>query len=216
MEGLILLFLVVVVMVFVIPAVALAKASRALRAIEEVKQRLLMLEARLHRSSEDAPATPPKIVTQPKPAAPIIPSVSVPPPLPVTAVPPPMPETKPITPVEEVQMETAPPPARTIDWVQFMGAKMFAWVGGFALFLGVAFFVKYSFEHNLISPELRVAIGFVVGASLVIGGLLLKRKGNAGTAPTLCATGIFGLYTVTVACRAYSHFAFFGPIPTCL
>src|SRR5438874_12283098 len=72
MEGLILLFLVVVVMVFVVPAVALAKASRASRAIEELKQRLLMLEARLHRSSEDAPATPPEIVTQPKPAAPII------------------------------------------------------------------------------------------------------------------------------------------------
>src|SRR5947199_2743682 len=216
MGGFILLFLVVVVMVFVIPAVALAKASRALRAIEEVKQRLLMLEARLHRSSEDAPATPPKIVTQPKPAAPIIPSISMPPPLPATLIPPPMPETKPITPVEEVQMETAPPPVRTIDWEQFMGAKMFAWIGGFALFLGVAFFVKYSFEHNLISPELRVAIGFVVGASLVIGGLLLKRKENAVTAQTLCATGILVLYTVTFACRAYYHFAFFGLIPTFL
>src|SRR5436190_21283359 len=116
MEGLILLFLVVVAMVFVIPAVALAKASRALRAIEEVKQRLLMLDARLHRSSEAAPATPPKIVTQPKPAAPIIPSVSVPTPSPVTAVPPPIPETQPVTPVEEVQMETAPPSARTVAW----------------------------------------------------------------------------------------------------
>ncbi len=34
-----------------------------------------------------------------------------------------------------------------------MGAKLFAWIGGLALFLGVAFFVKYSFEHNLISPN---------------------------------------------------------------
>ena len=41
-----------------------------------------------------------------------------------------------------------------------MGAKMFAWIGGLALFLGVAFFVKYSFEHNLVPPEVRVAIGF--------------------------------------------------------
>jgi len=55
MEGLILLLLVVVVLVFVVPAVALAKASRALRAIEELKQRLLMLEARLHRSSANHP-----------------------------------------------------------------------------------------------------------------------------------------------------------------
>src|SRR5438477_1240812 len=214
MEGLILLFLVVDVMVFVVPAVALAKASRASRAIEELKQRLLMLEARLHRSSEDAPATPPEIVTQPKSAAPIIPSVSVPPPLPVTAVPPPMPETKPIIPVEEVQMETAPPPARTIDWEQFMGAKMFAWIGGFALFLGVAFFVKYSFEHNLISPELRVAIGFLAGIALVVGGTAVKRKENVVTAQTLCATGILILYAVTFACRSFYHFPFFGLIPT--
>src|SRR5437899_8288311 len=214
MEGLILLLLVVLVAVFVIPAVALAKASRASQAIEELKQRLLMLEARLHRSSEDALATPPEIVTQPKPAAPIIPSVSVPPPLPVTAVPPPIPETQPITPVEEVQMETASPPSRKIDWEQFMGAKMFAWVGGFALFLGVAFFVKYSFEHNLIPPELRVAIGFLAGIVLVGGGVLLKRKENVITAQTLCATGILILYAVTFACRSFYHFSFFGLIPT--
>ncbi len=97
-----------------------------------------------------------------------------------------------------------------------MGAKLFAWIGGFALFLGVAFFVKYSFEHNLISPELRVAIGFVVGASLIIGGLLLKRKENAVTAQTLCATGTLVLYAVTFACRAYYHFEFFGLVPTFL
>ena len=97
-----------------------------------------------------------------------------------------------------------------------MGAKLSAWIGGFALFLGIAFFVKYSFEHNLIPAELRVAIGFVVGAGLVAGGLLLKRKENAVTAQTLCATGILVLYAVTFACRAYYHFAFFGFIPTLL
>src|SRR6266702_3393780 len=164
MGGFILLFLIVVVMVFVVPAVALAKASQALRAIEELKQRLLMLEARLHR--EDVPGERPKVVAEPKPAAPVIPPVAMPPPLPVTVIPP-IPKTEPITSVEEVHMETAPPPARTIDWEQFMGAKMFAWIGGFALFLGVAFFVKYSFEHNLIPPELRVAIGFLTGIALV-------------------------------------------------
>src|SRR6266702_7332585 len=211
MGGFILLFLIVVVMVFVVPAVALAKASQALRAIEELKQRLLMLEARLHR--EDVPGERPKVVAEPKPAAPVIPPVAMPPPLPVTVIPP-MPETKPITSVEEVHMETAPPPARTIDWEQFMGAKMFAWIGGFALFLGVAFFVKYSFEHNLIPPELRVAIGFLTGIALVVGGVALKRKENVVTAQTLCATGILILYAVTFACRSFYHFPFFGLIPT--
>src|SRR5204862_6362188 len=212
MGGFILLFLIVVVMVFVVPAVALAKASRALRAIEELKQRLLMLEARWHR--EDVPAERPKVVTEPKPGRPIIPPVSVPPPLPVTVIPQPIPETKPIMPIEEVQMETVAPPPRPIDWEQFMGAKMFAWIGGFALFLGVAFFVKYSFEHNLIPPELRVAIGFLTGIALVVGGVALKRKEYVVTAQTLCATGILILYAVTFACRSFYHFPFFGLIPT--
>src|SRR5438309_577656 len=212
MGGLILLFLIVIVMVFVVPAVALAKASQALRAIEELKQRLRMLEARLH--GEDVPAERPTVVTEPKPAPPIIPPVAVPPPLPVTAVPPPIPETEPITPTEELKMETAAPQMRKIDWEQFMGAKMFAWFGGFALFLGVAFFVKYSFEHNLIPPELRVAIGFLTGITLVIGGVALKRKENVVTAQTLCATGILILYAVTFACRSFYHFPFFGLIPT--
>ena len=97
-----------------------------------------------------------------------------------------------------------------------MGAKLFAWIGGLALFLGVAFFVKYSFEHNLIPPELRVAIGFIIGTGLVMSGMLLKRKENAVTAQTLCATGILVLYAVTFACRSYYHFGFFGLIPTFL
>ena len=45
-----------------------------------------------------------------------------------------------------------------------MGVKLFAWVGGLALFLGMAFFVKYSFDNNLVPPELRVAIGFITGS----------------------------------------------------
>ena len=211
MGGLILLLLVVIVMALVVPAVALAKASQALRAIEQLKERLLMLEARLHRPREAAPVEQPEIIT--KPAAPIIPPVTMPPPLPVTVIPP-IPKTEPIVSIEEARVEIAAPPARTIDWEQFMGAKMFAWIGGFALFLGVAFFVKYSFEHNLIPPELRVAIGFLTGIALVIGGVALKRKENVVTAQTLCATGILILYAVTFACRSFYHFPFFGLIPT--
>src|SRR5213079_951439 len=110
--------------------------------------------------------------------------------------------------------KSARPVKPPIDWEQFMGAKLFAWIGGLALFLGVAFFVKYSFEHNLIPPELRVAIGFLTGIALVVGGVAVKRKENAVTAQTLCATGILILYAVTFACRSFYHFPFFGLIPT--
>src|SRR6266516_2761652 len=102
----------------------------------------------------------------------------------------------------------------SLNWEQFMGAKLFAWIGGFALFLAVAYFVKYSFEHDLIPPEVRVALGFLVGIGLVVGGVVLRRKEYSITAHTLCATGVLILYAVTFACRAVYHFAFFGPVPT--
>ncbi|MSU46596.1 MAG: DUF2339 domain-containing protein [Lacunisphaera sp.] len=109
---------------------------------------------------------------------------------------------------------TPPPPKPAINWEQFMAAKLFAWLGGFALLLGVAFFVKYSFDHNLISPEVRVAIGFVIGAGLIIGGIKLIRKGYTTPAQALVAAGVVSLYIVTFACRSIYHFKFFGAVPT--
>ena len=102
------------------------------------------------------------------------------------------------------------------NWEQFTGAKLLAWTGGFAAFLGAAFFIKYSFEHDLIPPAVRVALGYLFALSLVIGGLKIPRPRYATTAQTLCATGIVCLYAVTFACNSIYHFAFFGPIPTFL
>src|SRR5438874_8038377 len=205
--------------ILILPFVALAKANRAKRGVDDLVKRLSSLENELRNLR-------PQTVSAVQPEAP----VAAPEPR-VEAVPPPIPTTTPVPVVskatpeppqipQELLKPSAPQIARPskppIDWEQFMGAKLFAWIGGFALFLGIAFFVKYSFEHNLIPPELRVAIGFVVGAGLVVGGLLLKRKENAVTAQTLCATGILVLYAMTFACRGYYHFAFFGLIPTFL
>lgn len=97
-----------------------------------------------------------------------------------------------------------------------MGAKLFAWLGGFALFLGVAFFVKYSFEHNLIPAAVRAAMGYLLALGLIIGGLKIPRAKYAITAQTLAATGIVSLYAVTFACNAIYHFSFFTATPTFL
>jgi len=108
-------------------------------------------------------------------------------------------------------------PARpAINWEQFMGAKLFAWLGGLALFLGVAFFVKYSFEHNLVPPQVRVAIGFLIGAGLIVGGLKMSLEKYRITAQTLVASGVVSLYAVTFACNSIYHFAYFGPVPSFL
>ena len=124
----------------------------------------------------------------------------------------------PIPPTMPRSASTSSPgkPAPAINWEQFMGVKLFAWVGGLALFLGVAFFVKYSFDNNLISPKLRVAIGFITGLGLLVGGVVMSRKNYSALSQTLCATGVVILYAVTFACRAFYHFEFFGPVPTFL
>jgi len=93
-----------------------------------------------------------------------------------------------------------------IDWESFLGVKLFAWLGGFALFLGMAFFVKYSLDHNLISPLMRIAVGFLVGAGCIVGGLSIRRNELAMTIQTLCAAGVAILYADVYAARTLYDF----------
>ena len=226
MEALVFLLLAVIAVCFVLPLVAIAKATSARRSVEDLETRLRGVEAALQmlRRPPGEPTTEPPFETkketetaehEPFVSPSIAESLEARP----VSVPPPLPEE--VMAAAASRPSSAEPPAAqpslpAINWEQFMGAKLFAWIGGLALFLGVAFFVKYSFEHNLIPPEVRVAIGFAVGLILVVGGLALKRKENVVTAQTLCATGTLILYAVTFACRSFYHFAFFGLVPTFL
>jgi hypothetical protein len=184
-------------------------------------------------------AQPPPAREMPAPAPVPPPPIVVPPPLPMPMPPPlPAAEPPPIlaAPIASTEPESAPPPliaatppiesdapipdtadrpspvaalVRKIDWEQFTGAKLLAWIGGLLAFLGLAFFVKYSFEHGWVSPELRATLGFLFGAGLVVGGLKIKRDRYAVTAQTLIATGIVSLYAVTFACNAIYKFEVF-------
>jgi len=224
------IMLVVLVILGIPVALAIWLIVRAISAknrIEELSQRLVELESeiiRLKREKETskpvestpAPAPQPKIVT-PVPVVPPKPTVT---PQPVISrLCPPA-----VTPPPISAILTPPRPAPipfskakpAINWEQFMGVKGFAWLGGLALFLGVAFFIKYSFDNNLVPPELRVAIGFLTGLGLLVGGVVMSRKNFPALSQTLCATGVVILYAVTFACRSIYHFEFFGPIPTFL
>jgi uncharacterized membrane protein len=169
-----------------------------------------------------APPVPAKpVVATPPPS--VVEATTVPPIIP-TAFAKPAPEPPRSAPVfaELARSEIPEPPLRDfepaarVNWEQFMGAKLFAWLGGLAGLLAVGFFVKYSFDHDLIPPEVRVAIGFLFALGLVVGGLKIDRTRYAVTAQTLIATGLVSLYTVTFACRSVYHFAFFGVMPTFL
>ena len=103
------------------------------------------------------------------------------------------------------------PPEPAINWEQFVGVKLFAWLGGLAALFCVAYFIKYSFDHDLIPPAVRAALGFLVGIGLVVGGVMMDRNRYKVTGDTLCATGIVALYAVTFGCRSIYHFAAFTP-----
>lgn len=94
-------------------------------------------------------------------------------------------------------------------WEIFMGARLFAWIGGVALFFAIAFFVKYSFDHNLLPPEIRIALGYLTAGALLGGGIRMRRSPYHITSHTLCATGIVGLYAVTFAAHALYEFSLF-------
>ncbi|MEI2722262.1 MAG: DUF2339 domain-containing protein [Verrucomicrobiota bacterium] len=218
----------------------IVRAVKAGQRIEELSRRVGELELelfRLKKAPPTAPAAQPVVPAEPpaetparaeilqrwQESAPSTPKpASAPPPL-VPPIPPsakPVRTPPPITVASDLPRLAPPPLSPTlpkINWERFMGVKMFAWVGGLALFLGVVFFVKYSFEHDLIPPELRVAIGFLTGLGLLVGGVFLhRRKQYIVGAQALCATGVVILYAVTFACHSIYKFQFFGLVPTFL
>jgi uncharacterized membrane protein len=231
---------VLILIAFALAVVAFARSGSARRQIEDLAARINVLEAeirRLRRAGGDSASErekPPAPSAEPVPGSaepPPIPAPKAPEPLvaetaptPAKPVPPPKPPPVPLeTPapgwaeMAQRMQPPAPAPVRpAINWEQFMGAKLFAWVGGLALFLGVGFFVKYSFDHDLIPPEMRVAIGFIIGIGLLIGGVVMRKKELAVTAQTLCGTGVLILYVSSFACHGFYHFPFFGVLPTFL
>jgi uncharacterized membrane protein len=128
---------------------------------------------------------PPPVVAEP--AQPKVPP-SVPPPLPPVKPPP-----------------ATPRVAKPIDWEAFFGVKLFAWIGGFVLFLGIVFLVKYSFENNLITPAMRVVIGTVLGLLLIVTGWLTSTRRYRVSGQSLCATGVLVLYGNIFAAHVFYH-----------
>ena len=182
----------------------IVRAVSARNRIDELARRVDDLQIQLIRLTTQKP---PVVAPETKTTAltPVEPAMNVPVesvpfrPTPEIKVslPPPVPPLRPLTPPK--------PALPKINWEQFMGVKGFAWLGGLALFLGVAFFIKYSFDNNLIPPQLRVAIGFLTGLGLLVGGVMMSRKNFPVLSQTLCATGVVILYAVTFTCRSIYH-----------
>jgi Predicted membrane protein (DUF2339) len=196
--------------------IALVLAIVAVRSRKAVLERLTRLErelAELRRmvvpgerpaaegTSRAEGAAPPAAE---RPAAPVsrppapsaateAPRAPVPPTMPPRGAPPPPPPPR---------RERPPtPPSPPIDWERWLGVRGAAVLGGVALALASLFFFRYSIEHGLIPPWLRVAVGTAVGVGAILTSERVLRREYGGTADALAGAGVATLYAAFWAAR---------------
>lgn len=95
-------------------------------------------------------------------------------------------------------LEPPPPPSpsffQQVDWERWLGVRGAAVLGGVALALAGLFFFRYSIEHGLIPPWLRVVMGVLTGLLAIGGAEWSLRQRYAGTANALAGGGLVILY----------------------
>ena len=97
-------------------------------------------------------------------------------------------------------------PKEAINWERFIGENLFSKIGIGIIIIGVFIGVKYSIEHNLISPAMRLVLSYLVGAGLFVAGAMLKKKYESFSA-VLVSGAMTIFYFVTFI--GYSVFNFF-------
>ncbi len=197
-----------------LPLIALAVALWALRRVhdhERLRQRVDALEAQMTvlRAAGAVPATTPapaEILAEPAEptgtpessedvASEPAPSDVAPP---FDAVRPPAPP--------------PPPPRGQVDWERWIGVRGAAVLGGVVLALAGLFFFRYSIEHGLIPPWLRVVIGTLVGLGCVLAAERGLRRDYGRTADALAGAGVVILYVSFWA--AGPRYELVGNLPT--
>lgn len=110
----------------------------------------------------------------------------------------PMPQPRPMAPPPQVR------PSRTQQELEaLIGEKLLNRVGAVALIIGVAFFLKYAFDRDWISPVVRVLMGVVLGSALVVMASRQRDK------LPIFAQGILGAGLGILYLSAYASFGFY-------
>ena len=151
------------------------------------------------------PSVQPAVVVQPpplpKPEATPVPA-RAPEPAPEPA-PTPAPEPAPApVPVPVPVPEPAPVPRAKIEWERWLGVRGAAVLGGIFLAVAGVLFFQYSIQHGLITKEMRVLLGVVVGSGAMFGGQLARRRGYEMAGNAITGAGAVILYAAFWAAHA--------------
>ncbi|ACF11623.1 membrane protein [Chlorobaculum parvum NCIB 8327] len=112
----------------------------------------------------------------------------------------------------ELQRSKSAKPSSSATLENVIGTRWIGTIGIVAVIFGVSFFLKYSFDNNLIGEAGRVMLGIVGGIAFLITGEYLQKNKNLGRyAQILSGGGLAVLYL-----SLYAAFTLYHLIPAFL
>jgi uncharacterized membrane protein len=114
------------------------------------------------------------------------------------------------TPTVPEDSEKAPPKVQEgvkFNIEKFIGENLISKIGIAVTIIGVSIGVKYTIEHDLISPLVRILLGYLMGLGLLGFGIKLKAK-YLNFSAVLVSGGMAIMYFIT-----YAAYSFYGLIP---
>ncbi|MFL6200410.1 MAG: DUF2339 domain-containing protein [Thermoanaerobaculia bacterium] len=155
----------------------------------------------LHRPPVETPAPPPAV---PAPAPPPPKVVVAPPPKPLAPVPSPGPPPPPPPPslFDDARAALGRIPKPEMDWENLVGVRLFSWMAGIMLAIAAVLFLRYSIQHGWLGAPIRMAIGILTGAGLLVVCELKAARRYPVTANALDAAGIAILFSTIFASHA--------------
>lgn len=102
------------------------------------------------------------------------------------------------------KIATPPKAPQKSNLEKFIGENLISKIGIIITIIGVSIGVKYSIDHQLISPATRIILGYLAGISLTAIGLKLRKKYEQYSA-VLVSGAMAIMYFITFA--AYNYYA---------
>ena len=219
MESAIVLLVLLILAFPVIAIVALVKAVGTGGRLNSLERRLAALEGRT--AGLPGAAAPPAPAPTPAPATTYVPE-SIPPaaPKPVAPAPAPPPSTSvpPVAASPIAPPPTVPPATPPISFEERFGTQWVVWVGGVALALGGFFLVRYSIEQGWFGPGMRIFLGALLAAALIVAGEWTRRTESLTGITSLPTANIPSILTAAGTAVAYADvwaayglYQFIGP-----
>jgi uncharacterized membrane protein len=201
MEGFLFLLGCVLLAFPILAIVALIKTVGLSARLGSLEHRVATMETQPRGAIAAPPATPytePTRATEPAHAPPVSPPS--PPERPAAAVPPIAPQ---------------PAPARpTISFEERLGTQWTVWVGGIALAFGGFFLVRYSIEQGYFGPGMRVFLGALLAAALIVAGEWARRSerlsGITGLPSAHIPSVLAAAGTAVAYADVYAAYALYG------